>query len=106
LTQRRAHKTIDLIGVLEMAIGYHRLNSSAARSKINSGRAEKGVESGAGVMPEWMTRKALLRPGDRVKSDFFGVGVVVDFALTEFSPVIVMFDCGEKTVTYRSISKV
>ena len=90
-----------------MAIGYHRLNSSAARRKIASGRAEKGVAVGAGEMPEWMVRNAIFRPGDVVVSEAFGRGVVQEFALTTITPPRVLFDVhGEKRVTTASIKKV
>jgi len=32
-----------------MAIGYHRLNSSAARAKIRAGRPQSGEDHGAGI---------------------------------------------------------
>lgn len=89
-----------------MAIGYHRLNSSAARSRISAGRPEKGTANSGGEMPGWMTKNALMRPGDQVDSVVFGRGVVIDFVLTEFSVVRALFPVGEKKLTFRSVSKV
>ena len=90
-----------------MAIGYHKLNSSAARRRKASGRAEKGVNTGGGEMPEWMTKNAIFRPGDVVVSEAFGRGTVQEFALTEVYPPRVLFDdYGEKRVTIKSIKRV
>jgi hypothetical protein len=88
-----------------MAIGYHRLNSSAARSKIKSGRPQKDGPTEKHEMPEWMTKNAIFRPGDVVVSKAFGEGVVQDFALTKFTPARVLFECGEKLVVVESITK-
>lgn len=89
-----------------MAIGYHRLNSSAARSRIKAGRPAADAPNEKHEMPEWMTRNALFRPGDRVISQAFGEGTVVEFALTTISPAKVNFDShGEKLVVVSSIQK-
>ena len=79
-----------------MAIGYERINSSAARRRIRDGGAEKGQDTGAGQWPDWMTKNALFRPGDSVSSATFGAGVVMEFALTSVSPVRVKFDDGRE----------
>ena len=88
-----------------MAIGYHRLNSSSARAKIKAGRPQKDGPDEKHEMPEWMTRNALFKPGDVVVSNFFGEGVVQDFALTTVTPAKVLFACGEKLVVVGSITK-
>lgn len=88
-----------------MAIGYHRLNSSAARARIKQGHPQKHGPAEKHEMPEWMTKNALFRPGDVVISKAFGNGVVQDFALTTISPARVMFECGEKLVMVESITK-
>jgi hypothetical protein len=90
-----------------MAIGYNRLNSSAARSKIKAGRPAADGPNEKHEMPEWMTRNALFRPGERVVSLTFGDGVVVDYALTTVTPAKVRFDShGEKIVVVESIRKI
>lgn len=88
-----------------MAIGYHRLNSSAARARIKSGRPQKDGPNEKHEMPEWLTKNAIFRPGDVVVSKHFGEGVVQDFALTTVSPAKVLFECGEKLVVVESITK-
>lgn len=89
-----------------MAVGYHRLNSSAARSRIRAGRPASGQAERSDEMPEWMTRNAIFRPGDHVNSRAFGAGCIMEFALTRTSPVRVQFDCGEKLMTVDSLSLV
>jgi len=86
-----------------MAIGYHRINSSAARSKIRAGRRQTGNCEISNEMPDWMTKNALLRPGDEVDHDLFGRGVVIDFALTCVTPVNVRFSDRARMVQYERL---
>ena len=89
-----------------MAIGYHRLNSSAARRRISSGRPEKGCDTGSGQYPDWMTANAIFQPGDAVFSESLGDGVVTQYALTTVAPVEVAFASGKTClVSVSSIAR-
>lgn len=78
-----------------MAVGFHKLNSSAARRRISDGRAQKDVpDVEKQTLPVWLHAKALFRKGERVTHTKFGVGEVQNDVLSVETPVRVMFSVG------------
>lgn len=64
-----------------MAVGYHKINSSAARSKKRSAK-----------MIDCSPRQSVVIAGSRVRSAMYGFGAVMDEFVSDCDKSIVLFD--------------